>query len=52
MFRQLKSRPQGAHCALLKLHTDFQILVKIKLLKYKMINLNRTFYYAVQSMFY
>ena len=23
MFRHLKSHPQGAHCALLKLHTDF-----------------------------
>ena len=28
MFRHLKCRPQGAHCALLKLHTDFMVLVK------------------------
>ena len=35
MFRHLKCHPQGAHCALLKLHTDFSGLSKIKLLKYK-----------------
>jgi hypothetical protein len=34
-----KSHPQGAHCALLKLHTDFMALVKLKLLKYKMMNI-------------
>ena len=40
MFRHLKCHPQGAHCALLKLHTDFG-LDKKKLLKYKMINFNK-----------
>ena len=40
MFRHLKCHPQGASCALLKLHTDFMILLK-KLLKYKIINLNK-----------
>ena len=28
MFRHLKCHPQGAHCALLKLRTDFLALVK------------------------
>ena len=28
MFGHLKYHPQGAHCALLKLHTDFLVLVK------------------------
>ena len=28
MFRRLKCHPQGAHCALLKLHTDFLVLVQ------------------------
>ena len=28
MFRHLKFHPQGAHWALLKLHTDFLVLVK------------------------
>ena len=28
MFRNLKCHPQGAHCALLKSHTDFLVLVK------------------------
>jgi hypothetical protein len=28
MFRHLKCHPQVAHCALLKLHTDFLVLVK------------------------
>ena len=28
MFRHLKCHPQGAHCALLKLHTDLLVLVK------------------------
>ena len=37
MFRHLKCHPQGAHCALLKLHTEFLVVVKKKLLKYKMI---------------
>ena len=40
MFRHLECHPQGAHCALLKLHTDFG-LGKIKLLKYKTINFNK-----------
>ena len=40
MFRHLKCHPQGAHCVLLKLHTDFLVLVK--LLKYKMINFAKT----------
>ena len=35
MFRHLKCHPQGAHCVLLKLHTDFLFLEK-----YKMISLN------------
>ena len=26
MFRHLKCHPHGAHCALLKLHTDFLVL--------------------------
>ena len=26
MFRHLKCHPQGTHCALLKLHTDFLVL--------------------------
>ena len=41
MFRHLKCHPQGAHCALIKLHTDFFGHGKIKLLKYKMINFNK-----------
>ena len=41
MFRHLKFHPQGAHCALLKLHTDFSGLSKMKLLKYKTINFNK-----------
>ena len=41
MFRHLKCHPQGAHCALLKLHIDFFGLSKTKLLKYKTINLNK-----------
>ena len=41
MFQHLKCHPQGAHCALLKLHTDFFGLSKIKLLKYKVINFNK-----------
>ena len=28
MFRHLKCHRQGAHCALLKLHADFLVLVK------------------------
>ena len=28
MFRHLKCHPQGAHRALLKLHTDILVLVK------------------------
>ena len=40
MFRHLKCHPRGAHCALLKLHTEFSGLSKRKLLKYKMINVN------------
>ena len=28
MLRHLRCHPQGAHCALLKLHTDFLVLVK------------------------
>ena len=43
MFRHLKCHPQGAQCALLKLHTDFLGLDKMKLLKYKMINFNKPF---------
>jgi hypothetical protein len=41
MFRHLKCHPQGDHCALLKLHTDFFGLSKVKLLKYKMIKFNK-----------
>ena len=29
MFRHLKCLPQGAHCALLKLHTEDLVLVYI-----------------------
>ena len=47
MFRHLKCHPQGAHCALLKLHTDFFGLSKIRLLKYKMINFNKMLIYSV-----
>ena len=41
MFRHLKCHPQGAHCALLKVHTEFSGLSKMKLLKYKMLNFNK-----------
>ena len=41
MFRHLKCHPQGAHCASIKLNTDFLGLGKIKLLKYKVINFNK-----------
>ena len=40
MFRHLKCHPQGAHCTLLKLHTDFG-LGERKLLKHKMKNFNK-----------
>ena len=41
MFRHLKCHLQGALCALRKLPTDFYGLVKIKLLKYKRINVSK-----------
>ena len=43
MFRHLKCHHQGARCALLKLHTEFSGLSKVKLLKYKILNVNKMF---------
>ena len=34
MFRHLKCHPQGAHCVLLKLHTDFLFLEKYKMISF------------------
>ena len=33
MFRHLKCHSQGAHCALIKLHAEFLVLVKYKVVK-------------------